>query len=111
MVLVSAELRVDVLRLFGRWLVVAAFVDGGDVGGPSCGASQSCASVGSRNGVDWGDLHWAAGGGLRYRSIIGSVRADLGVRLNRLAPFEPDGAPNPDPGQRFAFHLSLGEAF
>ena len=111
MVLVSAELRLDVVRLFGSWLVLAAFVDGGDVGGPSCGGSGSCASVSVRTGVDWGDLHWAAGGGLRYRTVVGSIRADLGVRLNRLSAVEPDGAPNPDPGQRFAFHLSLGEAF
>ena len=111
MVLVSAELRVDVLRLFGQWLVVAAFVDGGDVGGPSCGGSSSCASAAVHSGVDWGDLHWAAGGGLRYRTVIGSIRADVGVRLNRLSAFEPDGRPNPDPGQRVAFHLSLGEAF
>jgi hypothetical protein len=111
MVLVSAELRVDVVRLFGRWLVLAAFVDGGDVSGPSCGGSSSCARVAARSSVDWDDLHWAAGGGLRYRTLLGSVRADLGVRLNRLTPFQPDGAPNPDPGERFAFHLSFGEAF
>ena len=111
MVLISAELRVDVVRLFGRWLALAAFVDGGDVGGPSCGGSSSCASLAIRSTVDWGDLNWAAGGGLRYRTILGSIRADLGVRLNRLTPTEPDGTPNPDPGQRFAFHLSLGEAF
>ena len=111
MVLVSAELRVGVARLLGQWVVLAAFVDGGDVGGPSCGGSSRCASLDVSRGVDWGDLHWAAGGGLRYRTVVGSVRADLGVRLNRLTPFAPDGAPNPDPGQRFAFHLSLGEAF
>ena len=111
MVLVSAELRFDVVRLFGHWLVVAAFVDGGDVGAPSCSGGAGCAGASLHGGVDWGDLHWAAGGGLRYRTIIGSIRADLGVRLNRLAPFEADGTPNPDPGQRFAFHLSLGEAF
>jgi hypothetical protein len=111
MVLVSAELRAEVVRIGGRWLVLVAFVDGGDVGGPSCGGASSCRRVSARSTVDWGDLHWAAGGGLRYRTVIGSVRADLGVRLNRLAAVEPDGARNPDPGQRFAFHLSLGEAF
>jgi len=111
MVLVSTELRVDVLRLFGQWVVVAAFVDGGDVGGPSCGGASGCAAVAVPTGVDWGNLHWATGGGLRYRTVVGSFRADLGVRLNRLSPFEPDGRPNPDPGQRFAFHVSLGEAF
>jgi outer membrane translocation and assembly module TamA len=96
MLLLSTEMRIDVVRLFGRWLVVAAFVDGGDVGSKT---------------IEWGDLHWAAGGGLRYRTVIGSIRADLGVRLNRLTAFEANGIPNPDPGQRFAFHLSLGEAF
>jgi translocation and assembly module TamA len=111
MVLLSAELRVNVVRLFGQWLVLAAFVDGGDVGGPGCGGSASCASVSVRSSVNWGNLHWAAGGGLHVRTIVGSIRADVGVRLNRLAVFEPDGTPNPDPGQRVAFHLSLGEAF
>jgi outer membrane protein assembly factor BamA len=111
MVLISAELRLEVVRLGGRWLVLAAFVDGGDVGAPSCGGSSRCNSVSARSSVDWGDLHWAAGGGLRYRTVIGSIRGDLGVRLNRLAAVEPDGTRNPDPGQRFAFHLSLGEAF
>lgn len=110
MVVVSAELRVDVVRLFGQWLTVAAFADGGDVGAPACSSSANCPTA-ARTSVDWSDLHWAAGGGLRYATPIGSVRADLGVRLNRLAPFEASGAPNPDPGQRFAFHLSLGEAF
>jgi len=107
-VLISAELRVDVVRLFGSWLAVAGFVDGGDVGGSRC-AGPGCPPP--RTGVDWDDLHWAAGGGLRYRSILGAIRIDLGVRLNRLTPFQPDGAPNPDPGQRLAFHVSLGEAF
>jgi translocation and assembly module TamA len=111
MVLVSAELRIDVARPFGQWLVLAAFIDGGDVGGPSCGGSGSCANVPTRSAVDWRNLHWAAGGGLRYRTIVGSIRADVGVRLNRVAAVEPDGTPNPDPGQRIAFHLSLGEAF
>jgi translocation and assembly module TamA len=111
MVLVSAELRVDVLRLSGNWVALATFVDGGDVGTPSCGGVPACSRVPSTSGVDWGDLNWAVGGGLRYRTPLGVVRVDVGVRLNRLSPFEPNGTPNPDPGQRVAFHLSLGEAF
>jgi hypothetical protein len=43
--------------------------------------------------------------------VIGTVRFDLGVRLNRLSPTQADGTPNADPGQRFAFHLSVGEPF
>jgi outer membrane protein assembly factor BamA len=97
MVLISAELRLRVLRVAGQWVSLATFFDGGDVGGP--------------NGVDWNQLHWATGGGLRYRTPLGTVRIDVGVRLNRLSPAQPDGTPNPDPGRRLALHLSLGEAF
>lgn len=68
------------------------FLDGGDVG------------------EDWAaihpnELHWAAGLGLRAKTIVGPVRADLGYRLNRTGPDDPA------PGSKFAFHLSLGEAF
>jgi hypothetical protein len=113
MVLVSFELRLKVVRISGQWLSLAGFADGGDVGGPSCAAAAAnhCVSVSMRKSVDWGDLNWAIGGGLRYRTLVGTVRADLGVRLNRLAPTQPDGTPNADPGDRYAFHLSLGEAF
>jgi translocation and assembly module TamA len=51
------------------------------------------------------ELLWAAGVGLRFKTLVGPVRADLGYRLNRTGPEDPD------PGSRFAFHLSLGEAF
>jgi outer membrane protein assembly factor BamA len=113
MVLISVELRLRAFRIAGNWLSVAGFVDGGDVGGASCAAAaaNACASIPQRSGVDWGDLYWAVGGGLRYRTVVGTVRVDLGVRLNRLAAAEPDGTPNADPGDRVAFHLSLGEAF
>jgi hypothetical protein len=33
------------------------------------------------------------------------VRAGIGVRLNRM------GGDNPDPNDRMAFHITLGEAF
>ena len=55
--------------------------------------------------IDPLNLHWAVGAGLRFHTIVGPVRADLGYRLNRYGPMEPA------PGSRFAFHLSLGEAF
>ena len=50
-------------------------------------------------------LHYAAGLGLRLLTIVGAVRFDLGYRLNRTT------AEDPEPTGRYAFHLSLGEAF
>lgn len=88
----SAEARLDVTKLWGSWLGVVAFVDAGDV--TPEGAQP-----------DPRDLHWAAGGGLRYDTLIGPVRLDVGYRLNRTQSDEPD------PGNRVAVHLSLGEAF
>jgi outer membrane translocation and assembly module TamA len=46
-----------------------------------------------------------AGLDLEYTTVIGIVRAGAAARLNRLA------GDNPDPGQRFAFHITIGEAF
>ncbi len=107
----QAEVRVNVARIFGNWLSMVGFVDGGDVTAPryvTCGTIQCGGnSVDLGNNVDLGNLHWAVGGGLRYRTIIGTLRFDLGVRLNRL---EPVGN-NPDPNSRFSYHISIGEAF
>jgi translocation and assembly module TamA len=50
-------------------------------------------------------LYYAVGAGLRLLTVVGPVRVDLGYRLNRL------GVEDAQPGSRFAFHLSLGEAF
>jgi translocation and assembly module TamA len=112
LLLFQGEVRVNVAYLFGNWLSAAAFFDAGDVAAPACGAMQ-CPSLpaGASTSVDVTRLHYAVGGGLRYRTIIGTIRADVGVRLNRLDPTEPDGLPNPDPGERVVFHLSVGEAF
>ena len=41
--------------------------------------------------VDITNLHWAAGGGVRFKTIIGTLRFDVGVRLNRLAAMEAKG--------------------
>jgi translocation and assembly module TamA len=88
----SAEVRVDVVQLGGQWLGVVAFVDGADV-------------ANSWSALSFPNLHYAAGPGLRYDTPVGPVRADIGFRLNRL------GGDEPDPSSRFAFHISLGEAF
>lgn len=70
----------------------AAFLDGGDV-------TETWSSM----AVD--ALHWASGLGLRLPTPIGAVRLDVGYRLNRF------GLGEPMQGQRFAYHLSVGEAF
>lgn len=104
--LVSAEVRADMFHIAGSPLAIAAFVDAGDVG-----AARGDTVSGWQSGVDWLHLHCAVGGGLRYRTPIGAVRADVGVRVNRVSATESDGRPNPDPGQRVAFHISLSEPF
>lgn len=98
LLLLQAEVRIDVIRLYGSWLGVVLFFDTGDV--PERGRRVSLEH-----------LHHATGLGLRYRTVIGTIRVDGGIRLNRLGMMEDDGRRNPDPGSRFAFHLSLGEAF
>jgi outer membrane protein assembly factor BamA len=50
-------------------------------------------------------LNYALGFGLRLKTIIGPARFDFGYRLNRTGPMDPE------PGSKYAFHLSLGEAF
>jgi outer membrane protein assembly factor BamA len=100
--LTQLELRVRAVLLFGSWLEVAGFVDAGDVAAPTGQPFDH---------VNLGDLHVAAGAGLRYKTAIGTIRADVGFRLNRLGDREADGQPNPDPHEPVAFHLSIGEPF
>jgi outer membrane protein assembly factor BamA len=117
MLLVQAEMRVNLFQLYGGWLGAVAFFDAGDVALPRC--TGPCRLPAYLSTVDLTRLHLAAGGGLRYQTVVGTIRADLGVRLNRLKDsyaVRPDGSQvlalqNPDPGQRFAFHISIGEAF
>jgi translocation and assembly module TamA len=128
LLLLQAELRVNIVKLFGNWFGVTTFYDAGDVAAPNtpnenlaavlspsatnpggiCGGGQP---VALSTAVQANHLHHAVGGGLRYGTVIGTIRADIGVRLNRLTPCEPDGTPNPDPNQRIAFHISIGESF
>lgn len=112
MLLAQLEMRINLFKLAGQWFSMAAFVDAGDVAAPaqgSCG-DQGCTPLPYLGAIDLRRLHVAVGGGLRYRTVVGAIRFDLGVRLNRLDIVE-DGFENPDPGQRIAYHISIGEAF
>jgi outer membrane protein assembly factor BamA len=130
LLLLQAELRVDVVKLLDNWFGVTAFVDAGDVAAPTTGAGANVLSVIGPSSVtafpgvcgdgreprlattvELSKLHTAVGAGLRYRTVIGVIRADVGVRLNRTTACESDGTPNPDPGSRVAFHISIGESF
>jgi translocation and assembly module TamA len=86
------ELRARLGTIKGMGVGGVTFLDGADV-------------VNDGQHVDLTNLHWAAGLGLRLFTIVGAVRADVGYRLNRT------GFGEPDPGSRFAFHLSIGEAY
>lgn len=89
----SAEARVpDLYYWRDLGFGLAFFVDGGDV-------------TEGWDRLDLGNLHWAAGAGLRVSTIIGSIRADLAYRLTRTGPGEPRGS------EGFAYHLGIGEAF
>ncbi|HVK73445.1 MAG TPA: BamA/TamA family outer membrane protein [Kofleriaceae bacterium] len=92
MFIVSGEIRAPLAKIRGLPIGGAAFVDGGDV-------------TERVSGLDLLDLYWAVGPGLRIQTVIGAVRFDLGIRINRLGPG------NLRPGERFAYHLSIGEAF
>ena len=96
--LLQAELRANLFRIAGNWVGLAFFVDAGDV--PQ-----------RDRDIDLAQLYIAVGPGLRYHTPIGVLRFDLGIRLNRLSPFQPDGRQNADPGDRFAWHINIGEAF
>ncbi len=110
MLLAQAELRVNLFSIADNWVSLAAFLDAGDVSAPSCSTDQ-CRALYRNSSVQLTNLHYAAGGGVRFKTLIGTLRFDVGVRLNRLDAMEADGTPNPDPGQRVAYHVSVGEAF
>jgi outer membrane protein assembly complex protein YaeT len=61
---------------------------------------------------DWearlGELRHAVGPGLRYRTPVGVVRADLGVQLNPVPDLRIDGAPQK---RRWRLHFSIGQSF
>jgi outer membrane translocation and assembly module TamA len=86
------EARIPITTFRTMPVGIVTFLDGGDV-------------TSTPGELDLGNLHWAVGGGLRLITAVGPVRFDVGYRLNRT------GGDNPDPNQRFAYHLTIGEAF
>lgn len=81
--LLNGELRVPVWRDFGAVL----FVDGGNV-------------FRRVTEIDLGELRGSAGVGVRYRSPFGSIRLDLGFKMDKRPGENPT-----------AIHFSLGQAF
>jgi translocation and assembly module TamA len=88
----SLEARIPITTIKQMPLHGVVFLDGGEV---TDVASQ----------LKPLQLDLAAGLGLRLLTVVGPVRADFGYRLNHT------GAMDPQPLSKYAFHLSLGEAF
>jgi len=88
----GVENRMPLGSIRGMRLGGVAFLDGGDV-------TDTPSEMNLRH------LHWAVGLGIRLFTVVGPIRFDVGYRLNRTGEGEPE------PDSRWAFHLSLGEAY
>ena len=88
----SVEARFPIATVKSMPLGGVVFLDGGDVTEKPSQLSLSA-------------LDYAVGFGLRLHTLIGPARFDFGYRLNHTGPTDPE------PSSRYAFHLSLGEAF
>jgi outer membrane protein insertion porin family len=88
LVVLNGELRVPLTRVIGA----VAFLDAGNV----------FARVGD---FDLGRIKASAGGGLRYRSPVGPIRVDIGVK------FDPRTFASGQRERRWEIHVSLGQAF
>ncbi|MCC6383414.1 MAG: outer membrane protein assembly factor, partial [Dehalococcoidia bacterium] len=88
LIILNAEIRFPVWRSFGG----VAFFDSGNV-------------FARATDVDLSRIEGSAGAGLRYRSPIGPIRLDLGVKLDPRA--FGDGTRE----RRWEIHISLGQAF
>jgi outer membrane translocation and assembly module TamA len=59
-------------------------------------------------GVNFRDLHYAVGPGLRYQTPVGPIRFDFGYQLNRIPELRINGEPQQRP---WRIHFSIGQAF
>jgi outer membrane protein assembly factor BamA len=91
LIVVNAELRAFVGRLFTRDLAVVGFVDAGNV-------------FRRVTDMDLGRLRATVGFGVRYDSWLGPLRLDLGFKTDRMIFVNARE-------RRWEFHLSLGEVF
>lgn len=87
----NVEVRFPVWGLLGA----VAFLDAGQVGADPWQITVN-------------DIRYAAGGGLRYTSLIGVMRADMGFQLNPIRDLRVNGAPQT---RTWRIHLSIGHAF
>ena len=87
-VILNGEARIALTRKFG----VVGFIDAGNV----------FAVV---NDVSLGDLRAGAGFGVRYKSPVGPIRFDFGFKLGTLQTYRTNHE------DRFALHISIGQAF
>jgi translocation and assembly module TamA len=99
----SLEARVPITTVRKMPLGLALFLDGGDV--TDTEAPPAFMGQSARRALDLSNLNWALGLGVRLLTIVGPVRIDVAYRLNRT------GMDDPDPGSRYAYHLTVGEAF
>jgi len=86
--ILNGEVRVALWKDLG----VVGFVDAGNV-------------YSSVNNVSLGDLRAGTGFGLRYNSPVGPFRFDFGFKLGTLRTYGPVKE------DRFALHISIGQAF
>ena len=88
---VNSELRLAI----SRNISVVAFIDAGNAWERSWQFELS-------------DLRAAVGPGLRYRTPIGPVRADVGYQLTPIEGLLIDGEPEK---RHWRVHFSIGQAF
>lgn len=88
LIVLNTELRIPLRGVLGA----VAFVDAGNV-------------FSNVEAIDLTDLRAAVGFGLRYRSPVGPIRVDLGIKLDRRM------LPTGQLERPTALHISLGQAF
>jgi outer membrane protein insertion porin family len=92
LLVLNAELRAIVAKLFGRNLGVAGFTDAGNV-------------FKNASDIDPSRIRGSAGFGVRYDSPIGPVRVDFGWKFSRMT--FTGGTRE----RGWEFHFNIGEAF